>query len=238
MKSVFIQDLTEKKKMYIIKNEEYKHLAKALRLKKSEKIIGFDGKGNIAELTIEKITKNSIECYVDNYSKFNKNYSISVGIPIIKHKNFNFILKNIQQLGVNKIFPFVSEHSVVKNIEQNKISKWNKILIESSKQSKNFFIPFIEKIYSFNDFLNMENFELKIIFYEKSLNFIHKLQNEINNAKNILIIIGPEGGFSENEIFLLKKREFIDLKLNTNILRSETAIITVLSIVKYLKQEI
>ena len=234
MRNCYIKNLKENFSEYEIVGEEFHHLKNVLRIKKNEKIIGFNGKGLIGDLTIKEILKDKIIATVKNYKKKTYDYLISVGIPVIKQKNFNFILKSVQQLGVKNIFPLISEYSVVSEIDKKKILKWNKILIESAKQSGNFYLPLIEKIYQLEEIKNFVG--ERIVFYEKSDNFFSKVKLRTDNE--CLIIVGPEGGFSSEEIDFLKNNGFIDLKLKTNILRSETAVISVLSIIKFIKNEI
>ncbi len=230
MRNTFIQELNENKREYFIKDEEFHHLKNVCRIRKNEKICGFNKSGLSAELIIREIKKNYILAEALKFIKKDFNYRISIGISVIKSKNFNFILKSIQQLGVKKIFPFVSEYS----IRINKIDKWNKILIESAKQSGNFYIPEIEKIYKLDELSEFKG--KKIVFYEKSERFLD--EKILNNCENLLFLVGPEGGFSQGEIEFLRSKNFVDLKLRTNILRSEVAVITILSILKFLTGEI
>jgi len=233
MISTYIPELDRGSEKYEISGEEFHHLKNVLRIKREEKLTGFNGKDLYAELKIEKIEKNKIVVKAKNFHEFKKDYSISVAIPFIKHKNFNFTLKSIQQLGVKKIFPYISERSVTKRVEKEKIEKWNKILIESAKQSRNYYIPFIENIYTIENLLEEKDFKYKFVFYEKGENRIKTVEKG-----DILMITGPEGGFSEREIEILKNNGFVDIKLKGNILRSEIATITTLSILKFLIGEL
>ncbi len=232
MPNCFIPDLTNEKDVYEITDEEFHYLKNVLRIKGDEKIIGFNGIDFIAEFEVKKILKKSIILRLKKIEKFKKNYLISLAIPVIKHKNFNFILKSIQQLGVKKIFPFISQNSVINKIDKRKIEKWNKILIESAKQSNNFYIPWIEKVYNLDEIVNL-GFPQKILLFEKGKNELKNI-----NKTETLVIIGPEGSFTEEEINILKNNGFSDIKLKTNILRSEISTLTVLSILKFLVGEI
>ncbi len=232
MRNTFIPELVYNKNIYKIEDEEFHHLKNVCRIKKGESIKGFNGKGFFAILMVKEINKNYLIAEVERYYQQEYNYKIKVGVPLIKSKNFNFILKSIQQLGVKKIYPFKSEYSTGKV----KIDKWNKILIESAKQSENFYIPYIENVYDL-EFFSKFNCD-KIAFYEKSNNFFSSNLNFSNKENEVLFIIGPEGGFSKKEINFLRELNFLDFKLKTNILRSETAVIAMLSILKFIKDEI
>ena len=230
MRNIFVKTLNENENIYRIEGEEFHHLKNVLRVKIGEKVCGFNMLGLSAELIIKEVKKNFLVAEATKFFKKEFKYNISIGIPLIKSKNFNFILKSIQQLGVCKIYPFVSKYSM----RLNKIDKWNKILIESAKQSGNFYIPKIDKIYMLEDFSSFEG--KKIVFYEKSDRFLD--DKVIDGQERLLFLVGPEGGFAKEEIDFLKNNNFIDLKLKTNILRSEIAVITILSILKFLMGEV
>ncbi len=234
MKNIFIPQLKEEKKIYEIKDDEFHHLKNVCRVKINEKVCGFNENCLICELSIEDILKSKIILKAERFFHKEYNYKVHIGIPLIKFKNFSFILKSIQQLGIKKIYPFISKFSVIDKVDNKKIDRWNKILIESSKQSGNFYLPFINRIYKLEELTNFHG--EKFVFYENSENFVNR--NLFKENDESLILIGPEGGFSEDEVSFLKESGFIDLKLKTNILRTEVAVITILSIIKFLKKEI
>ncbi len=234
MKSTYIPELKEENEIYEIKDEEFHHLKNVCRIKINEKVYGFNRDGLICESSIKEILKNKVVLKVDKFFKKKYNYRVHIGIPLIKFKNFSFILKSIQQLGIKKVYPFVSKFSIIDKINSKKIKRWNKIIIESAKQSGNFYLPLIEKVYKLEELSNFQG--EKFVFYENSKNYIN--EKFFNEKKDSLILIGPEGGFSEDEVSFLNKNGFIDLKLKTNILRSEVAVITILTLIKFLKKEL
>ena len=182
-------------------------------------------------------SKNFLKLKIESFFNLDFNKSkIDIAIPIIKHNPFNFILKSLVQLNINKIFPYFSEYSISKKFSKSKIEKWNNILIESSKQSRNNYINYIDNIYNFHSIARLE-YPLKLCFDNLSDFPINKIENIGKNSR-ILLLIGPEGGFSHFETDLLKENNFTFVKLNSNILRSEIAVISTVTIIKFLIGEL
>jgi len=240
MRRVFLQNFSKNLKEYELlqKDKEFHHVKNVLRAKKGEKFDIFNGKGTVGIGEIIKINKNIIKFKINSIEEKTLNISkINIAVPVIKPNYFNFILKSLIQLKINKIFPYFSEYSFIKNYPLNRLEKWNQIIIEASKQSGNNHINFIEKIFDFKDITRL-SYSQKICF-DKSAEFsINNIAEPVKKSENILIAIGPEGGFSGNEINLLKENNFTIVKLNSNILRSEVATITALSIIKFLAGEL
>ena len=139
------------------------------------------------------------------------------------------MLQKATEIGVTKLFPITTERTIVRKINEDRI---NKILIESSEQSNRLTVPSMEKIQKLEKFLD-DNKNINLIFGD--LNTDSKKIELKDPLKPIAVLIGPEGDFSENErAKILKFHEVQSIKLNDNILRSETAVISSLSIINYL----
>ncbi|WP_215740731.1 16S rRNA (uracil(1498)-N(3))-methyltransferase [Mesomycoplasma hyorhinis] len=143
-----------------------------------------------------------------------------LAIAILKTKAFEFILQKAVELGVAKIIPFYS-----KNVEQKlgndidkKVQRWQEMVLHAAQQSFRNIIPKVEKPIKFHEVLNIE----------KNFKFIaHEKENEENSQllfdSDSLFLIGPEGGFTEDEIAKAKAKNFKVISLGKRILRSETA---------------
>ena len=206
------------------------YLIKVMRLKPGGKFLLFNQNGEW-RVKINKITKEIVEFLVEEKIR-NKSIEKEIWLAFtpIKSNYFNFMIQKATELGVTKFLPIISERTIVRKINTIRIEK---ILIESSEQSNRLSIPELEKIISLENFVKKYS-KLNIIFADINTNnknlYLDKLQN-----KPICILIGPEGDFSEAErAKILEFNGVQSIKLNDNILRSETAVISSLSIINYL----
>lgn len=186
---------------------------------------------------IIEINKKDVKYKVVNEEIFDeeKEYKVIIATSIIKEQKMDYILQKGTELGVDEIIPFVSERTVVKidSKKDNKISRWKKIVKEASEQSHRLEIPKIHDIIKFQELINMD-FDLKIFCNtnEMSKN-IKKVLQDSKKCDTILIVVGPEGGFSEKEIKFLSENNFVSTTLGSNILRAETVPLFVLSVINY-----
>tara|TARA_Y100001936_G_C15815068_1_gene528663 strand:+ start:55 stop:756 length:702 start_codon:yes stop_codon:yes gene_type:complete len=159
----------------------------------------------------------------------NKEREIWLVFSPIKSNYFNFMLQKATELGVTKIFPIITERTIVRKINEDRL---HKIVTEASEQSNRLTLPSIEKIQKLEKFLE-HNKNINLIFGD--LNTENKKIELKDSSKPICILIGPEGDFSERErTKILEFKGVQSIKLNDNILRSETAVISSLSIINYL----
>jgi len=141
------------------------------------------------------------------------------------------MIQKATELGVTKFVPIITDRTIVRKINYERIKK---IIIEASEQSNRLIVPKIEKTQNLKFFLEKNNNKVNMIFGDintKNQKLDSKIKEE---AKPISIIIGPEGDFTENERKqILNFKDLQSLKINNNILRSETAVISALSIINY-----
>ena len=235
MQRYFVKKVEKGK--FILSDQDIYHIKKVMRFNENDKI---------------EVVANEIVylCNIDSLEPFgisiikqyqedrNLNINLTIGISLVQEQKFDLIIQKLTELGVTDIIPLKTERSKVK-IEEKKIEKkyqrWNMICKEASEQSNRTSVPIIEPITSLAK-INTTKFDLKLICStsnkSKSIKEIINKQN--NDAKNILFIIGPEGGFSENEENKLINNEFIPISLGKRILRVETAAIYVASIINYI----
>jgi len=149
----------------------------------------------------------------------------------IKSNYFNFMIQKATELGVTKFIPVITDRTIVRKINYERVEN---ITIEASEQSNRLLVPKVEKIQNLKSFLEKNNNKINIIFGDintKNQKLDPKIQKE---DKPICIIIGPEGDFTEAEREqILNFKDVQSLKINDNILRTETAAISALSIVNY-----
>lgn len=215
----------------MIDGEEFLHLA-VLRCQIGEEILCFIGDENEYLCKIESITRKNATAVIlsKNICLANPKIKITLFQGLPKKDKLEFITQKTTELGVSKIIPFESEFTVAKPNE-NKIDRLDKITKEACKQCGRSMPVIIENPVKFKEMLEMLGaYDIVLFANEKD-----KLSNaEIKSAKTIAIIIGSEGGFSDNEIEIIDKLNPTVVGLGSRILRTETASIVLCGLVSYL----
>ena len=207
------------------------YLAKVMRVKVGESFSLFNQSGEW-EVKINEILKGIVEFTVLKKLREKDNEkNIWLAFAPIKSNFFNFMIQKATELGVTKFVPIITDRTIVRKINYERIEK---IIIEASEQSNRIKVPKVEKTQNLNLFLKNNNHKINIIFGDlntKNQNLDPKIKKE---NKPICIIIGPEGDFTESEREqILNFKDVQSLKINNNILRTETAAISAISIVNY-----
>ena len=204
------------------------YLTKVMRLKIGDNFSLFNKNGEW-EANILNISKFIVEFIVTKQLRQKENIrELWLAFSPIKSNYFNFMIQKATELGVTKFLPIIFDRTVVRKINKERLSK---VIIESSEQSNRLVIPTIEDPKTLDEFLNLNNFEL--IFTDLNSKNT-KINSSIMSDKPVCIIVGPEGDFSESERQkILSYKDVQAIKINENILRSETAVISAISIVNY-----
>ena len=207
------------------------YLAKVMRVKVGESFSLFNQSGEW-EAKINKILKGIVEFTVLKKLREKDNEkNIWLAFAPIKSNFFNFMIQKATELGVTRFVPIITDRTIVRKINYERIEK---IIIEASEQSNRIKVPKVEKTQNLNLFLKNNNNKINIIFGDlntENQNLDPKIKKE---NKPICIIIGPEGDFTESEREqILNFKDVQSLKINNNILRTETAAISAISIVNY-----
>lgn len=224
----------------IITGSDYRHIVKVLRLKQGEEIVLFDDNflehiGKIIEINTKEIKIEIIKS-TEVTSESDVNITLLQGMP--KGNKMDFIIEKATELGVNSIVPVVTERSQVR--KTNKLPRWQRIAMESSKQCGRVTAPKIHDAIRFEETGNhCGNSDLRLICFEHSQ---IKLSDYINTMSqlptNIIVFIGPEGGFSEFEIKSAMELGFSPIGLGPRTLRTETAAIVAVSILRFMLGDI
>ena len=207
------------------------YLTKVMRVKVREFFSLFNQSGEW-EAKINEISKGIVEFTVLKKLREKDNEKdIWLAFTPIKSNFFSFMIQKATELGVTKFIPIITDRTIVRKINYERIKK---IIIEASEQSNRIKVPKVEKVQNLNSFLEKNNNKINIIFGDlntKNQNLDPKIKKE---DKPICIIIGPEGDFTESEREkILNFKSVQSIKINNNILRTETAAISALSIVNY-----
>ena len=183
---------------------------------------------------ITEVDKKNIKYdIVKSYEGESKKYKVIIASSLIKEQKMDYLLQKSTELGVDEIIPVISERTVVKVKNDNKLSRWMKIVKEASEQSFRSFMPKIHDITKLKDIVNIDA-DIKLVCntLEMSKN-IKKVLQDSKKSDTILIVVGPEGGFTESEIRYLTNNGFISVSLGKNILRAETVPLYLLSVINY-----
>ena len=180
------------------------------------------------EAKIKDIKKGIVEFLViKKLRSANNEREIWLAFAPIKLNYLNLMIQKATELGVTKFIPILTERTIVRKLNDKRL---NKIITEASEQSNRLKIPKLEKILKLNEFLKL-NENINIIFGDLNTD-----NSKINfkSPNPLCILIGPEGDFTAKEREnILKLKKLIPLKINHNILRSETAAISMISIISF-----
>ncbi len=204
------------------------YLSKVMRVKENEVFSLFNKEGEW-EAKVLGIFKNIVEFKIIKQLRQKEiTKELWLAFSPIKSNYQNFMLQKATELGVTKFLPIIFDRTVVRKINKDRIEK---IVIEASEQSNRINVPTIEEAQDLNGFLKKNS--MNLIFTDLNSN-IKKIDKPKFTDKPVCIIIGPEGDFSETEREkILSFKGVQPIKINENILRSETAVISAISIVNY-----
>ena len=204
------------------------YLSKVMRVKENEVFSLFNKEGEW-EAKVLGIFKNIVEFKIIKQLRQKEiTKELWLAFSPIKSNYQNFMLQKATELGVTKFLPIIFDRTVVRKINKDRIEK---IVIEASEQSNRINVPTIEEAQDLNGFLKKNS--MNLIFTDLNSN-IKKIDKSKFTDKPVCIIIGPEGDFSETEREkILSFKGVQPIKINENILRSETAVISAISIVNY-----
>ena len=210
-------------------NSQSYYLLKVMRIKRGDTISVFNKSGEWKSIITETIKSIVYFKVTEQLRQKEIEQEIWLAFSPIKSNYFNFMIQKATELGVTKFLPIISERTIVRKINNERL---NKIIIESCEQSNRINVPSIEKSQSLEKFLS-DNLDINLIFGD--LNTKNKKIKFYNSKPNCLLI-GPEGDYSSNEIKkILNYKGSQSIKLSDNILRSETAVISALSVINYLQ---
>jgi 16S rRNA (uracil1498-N3)-methyltransferase len=225
-----------------IRGVDARHIINVLRLKPGDNIELFDESGIKYEAKIVATSSAKVEISIVGQSNqvVESFLELVVAQSFLKEGKMDNLIRQLTELGITKWIPFISERSVPRPDEKrlsNRTKRWEAIAKESAKQCKRAKTPKIGKTVSYNEFLAHEQeFDLKIIFWENEKNIldIKNLKEMHKDVKKILIMLGPEGGFTINEIEKAKESGFLTAGLGPRILRAETACLSACTLIQFL----
>ena len=204
------------------------YVSKVMRLREEEVFSLFNSSGEW-EVKISNITKSIVEFNVTKQLRQKENTKhLWLAFSPIKSNYSNFMIQKATELGVTKFLPIIFERTIVRKINKERLEK---VIIEAAEQSNRIQVPNIEDPQNLRNFL--DNNDLDLIFTDLNSDN-NKLDLKKLSNKPTCIVVGPEGDFSESEREkILSYKGVQAIKINENILRSETAVISAISIINY-----
>lgn len=223
----------------VIKDVDAKHISKVLRMQPGDKIqiVSDDGVTAIAEIVSLQADNVVVKCLEKLAESHEPSVKITLAQGLAKGEKMDFIIQKAVEMGASSIVPVAMEHSVVR-LEgakaDKKVERWQKIAEAAAKQSKRDIIPQVQPVQTMQQMLANNDLQHKIIAYEceDRLGLKTALQR-CDNLRELLLIIGPEGGISEFELELARKNGAVPVSLGKRILRAETAGVVALSAILY-----
>ena len=211
----------------ILDKSQSHYLSKVMRLKTSESFSLFNQSGEW-EAKVLDINKGIVEFTVTKKLRSAENEKeIWLAFAPIKLNYLNLMIQKATEIGITRFIPILTERTVVRKLNEKRI---NKIIVEASEQSNRLKVPSLDKLTKFDTFLK-SNQNTNIIFGDLNTN---NKKLDLKNKDPLCILIGPEGDFSVRERENISKlKKIIPLKINDNILRSETAAISMISIISF-----
>lgn len=206
----------------ILNETESKHAIRALRLTEGTQVQLIDGKGGFYEAIISNAHHKRCKLLITkSVSEFEKrNFKLHIAIAPTKNiDRFEWFLEKCTEIGIDEITPLLSEHSERKIVKQERLEK---ILVSAIKQSLKAYLPKLNSINTLNHLVSNSEYKNKYIAHCNAGDKVH-LKDEIKKDEDILILIGPEGDFSNEEVTLAIQNGFKEISLGNARLRTETA---------------
>jgi 16S rRNA (uracil1498-N3)-methyltransferase len=240
---IYCPENLENKNKCQLSQDHYKYLKQVLRLKPGNKIQVFDGFGHEFAAVIREFSGDCVSVALGaSIPADQKIICITLAQAIPKAGKMDAIMKAAAELGVDKIIPFAAARSISR-LDQEKGStkavRWQKIVQEAARCCRSVQVPYVFPVVSFQTMLQQaQDQALRLLFWEEEND---KTIKDVLTAaahadiKDFYIIVGPEGGLSIDEVSAARDAGFISVSLGKQILKVETAALTILSIIQYEK---
>lgn len=220
----------------VLTGTDASHIRTVLRLQAGDKIQVLDGKGSLYVVQLTDVKSKSVKGEILSSEKVNTEspLKIHLGQSLIKGNKFDVVLRKSVELGVETITPLMTERTVVKSDSDKKIARWQKIVEESCKQCGRSSIPNVsENIITLDIFCQQgSEADLRLMFWELESENGLKDINPAPAPSTVSVLIGPEGGFTIEEVETARSHGFQTVGLGPRILRAETAPLVVLSLLQ------
>jgi len=227
----------------VVTGTDVNHIKNVLRLPVGEKITLCGDEGTSYKCEIHSFGPDFVKCHILSVSEESPEPIVPVILlqGVAKGERLDLVVQKGVELGVSEIIPVITERTVVRfendKDKKKKVERWQRIAMEASKQSGRTVVPVVEDIVSFDKALELsKDSTCRLIPYEKEYENTLKSViggKDISKFDKIYVFIGPEGGFSEEEVKKAVNSGFTSVSLGKRILRTETAGPTVIAQIRY-----
>ncbi len=233
MQRYFVKEKIDNK--FILEQSDIHHIKNVMRNKNNDKIeVVYDKKTFICNID------NINDCSLSIIEELEENNELDIELVVVcslvKEQKMDLILQKLTELGVSKIIPLKTERSIVKideKRESKKLIRWQAICKEASEQAKRNNVPIVTDIYTLKDLIKEESDIKLLCSVNEKNNFINNYLQNYENCAKMIVVIGPEGGFSDKEEEFLVSNGYDRVSLGNRVLRVETATIYVASIINF-----
>lgn len=221
-----------------LQSREARYILTVLRLGPGDEVTVFDGEGNEYRTELTEDYQGGMYLAIQEELRPEREspFKITLGQGLLKGERMKFVIQKATELGAGRIFPLVTSRSipiVEGERESLRLERWQRIAQEAAKQCGRTVVPEIEAIHELADFL-AQSAGTRVILWEGEPIPLREVLGEIDPTVGITLLIGPEGGFSEEEVSAAQAQGFLVAGLGQRVLRAETATLSVLSIVQHL----
>ncbi len=208
--------------VFQLTDEESKHIVKVLRMKAGDNILFTDGKGMLYHCRIAEANPRGcfVEVLKEEKGTDRRDFYLQIAVAPTKNINrFEWFLEKATEMGVDRITPFIGKHSERKIVKTERL---NRVITAAMKQSLKTFHPVLDEVVRFEEFIRQPfEGEKFIACIDKAVTL--ELSKTYHHGSNALVLVGPEGGFSQAEVEAAKSSGFVPVKLGPSRLRTETA---------------
>jgi 16S rRNA (uracil1498-N3)-methyltransferase len=240
MRYFFVESRSIRKPFCTIEGSQARHIKNVLRLKPGDRIRVFDGEGFEYDASIHRFFDDRVEIKITRKFPGTRESPVQIGVAqaLLKEKKMDRLLRHLCELGATQWIPFLSERSVPRPGQERlsaRAQRWNRIVQESCKQCRRSKLPEIIDTLAFEKVLEYgASYDLQIVFYENESATLKSLMPPTAAPRRILLILGPEGGFSDGEIEDARAAGCVVAGLGSRILRAETAAIAACALAQFL----
>ncbi len=224
-------------KEVLVSGDETHHMIHVMRLGAGDSVCLFNGMGDECTGRIVEIVNSRVRVEIESVKSIGREIpvNITIAFSVPKGKRSDFLIQKCAELGVERLIPLQSERSIVKLYGECKITKWRKVVIEAAKQCGRNTVTDITDTLTFDKLLEtVGSYDLALVACPSpDVPFLREVLKGHPEVKDVLCLIGPEGGFSDVEIEKAKNAGCVPVGLGTQTLRVETAAITISAMLMY-----
>jgi 16S rRNA (uracil1498-N3)-methyltransferase len=241
LKRFFVEEIGDGKGALILRGTEANHIRTVLRMTPGDRLVLIDSRGARYEALIVSVDRHEVVVNLERPlpSPPPSPVEITLCQALLRSHSMDLIIQKTSELGVDRVLPFVSERTVVKPDEQalaSKLRHWREIALSATKQSGRLKPADIDPLSTFSELMDLWRGEeiIKIVLWEdESVQNLKSLLRSPRSRRKAVGVIGPEGGFSKEEIEEAREAGFVSASLGHRILRSETAAVTLVALLQY-----